>query len=56
MRASGAIPTDARWMRDFVDAHPDYQHDSRVPDTTLYDLMKHVSILVLWEIPEKRGF
>ncbi|KAH7725966.1 glutamate--cysteine ligase catalytic subunit [Aphelenchoides avenae] len=42
MRASGAIPTDARWMRDFVDAHPDYQHDSRVPDTTLYDLMKHI--------------
>jgi glutamate--cysteine ligase catalytic subunit len=43
MRASGGLPTNARWMRDFVASHPDYRHDSRIPDATLYDLMKHVS-------------
>jgi len=38
-RASGEICTLARWMRDFVQKHPDYKHDSYVPDSTNYDMM-----------------
>lgn len=26
--ASGKRPTLARWMREYVDKHPDYKHDS----------------------------
>lgn len=39
-RASGELKTAASWMRDFVRSHPDYEHDSVVPESTAYDLLK----------------
>jgi glutamate--cysteine ligase catalytic subunit len=42
-RAKGEIWTTARWMRHFVHGHAAYQHDSRVPDETIYDLLTRVS-------------
>jgi glutamate--cysteine ligase catalytic subunit len=41
-RASGSLPTPARWMRDFVDKHEDYQHDSIVGERVCYDLLREV--------------
>jgi hypothetical protein len=38
-RASGKLVTNAAWIRQFVTNHPDYKHDSRVPQTTAYDLL-----------------
>lgn len=38
-RASGDLITNAAWIRRFVTSHPDYQHDSRVPQTVAYDLL-----------------
>lgn len=38
-RASGRLMTNARWIRQFIRAHPEYRKDSRVPEGTLYDLM-----------------
>lgn len=40
-RASCAIKTPARAIRDFVLAHPDYQQDSKVSVKITYDLMKN---------------
>merc|ERR1711971_178302 len=39
-RASGEIPTTAKWMRNFVLEHPDYKKDSVVTETINYDLLK----------------
>ncbi|KAI8850474.1 catalytic subunit of glutamate-cysteine ligase [Chytridium lagenaria] len=41
-RASGALPTTARWIRNFVDAHPEYKKDSVVSEEINWDLMKEV--------------
>lgn len=38
-RASGELDTTARWIRNFVDAHPEYQHDSVVDDKITHDLI-----------------
>lgn len=38
-RASGKIKTGAAWIRDFILTHPDYKHDSRVPQSAAYDLL-----------------
>lgn len=38
-RASGKLMTNAAWIRSFVRAHPDYKMDSRVPQSTAYDLL-----------------
>ena len=38
-RARGELKTTARWMRDFVQAHPSYKHDSVVPPAVALDLM-----------------
>uniref|UniRef100_A0A0K0EM21 Glutamate--cysteine ligase n=1 Tax=Strongyloides stercoralis TaxID=6248 RepID=A0A0K0EM21_STRER len=38
-RASGEIHTLAHWMREYVDKHPDYKHDSVVPQSTVYDML-----------------
>jgi hypothetical protein len=40
-RARGELPTIAKYMRDFVDAHPDYKHDSVVSQTIASDLVLH---------------
>uniref|UniRef100_A0A0M3KCE9 Glutamate--cysteine ligase n=1 Tax=Anisakis simplex TaxID=6269 RepID=A0A0M3KCE9_ANISI len=39
-RASGEILTLASWMREFVQNHADYKHDSFVSDLIVYDLLK----------------
>ncbi|XP_038051745.1 glutamate--cysteine ligase catalytic subunit-like [Patiria miniata] len=38
-RASGKLQTLAAWIRDFVDSHPEYKHDSVVTDRINYDLV-----------------
>ena len=38
-RASGELQTTARWMREFIAGHADYQRDSLVPESTAFDLM-----------------
>lgn len=39
-RASGELLTPAAWMRNFVMSHPDYQHDSMVPESIAHDLVQ----------------
>ncbi|KAK6865011.1 glutamate-cysteine ligase catalytic subunit [Apiospora arundinis] len=41
-RASGELWTAARWIRDFVDRHPAYQHDSVVSDEVTKSLVGSV--------------
>lgn len=38
-RASGELDTAARWIRNFVDVHPDYKHDSVVDEKMTHDLI-----------------
>lgn len=38
-RASGELDTTARWIRNFVDAHSDYKHDSVVDEKMTHDLI-----------------
>lgn len=38
-RASGGLDTTAHWIRNFVDAHPAYRHDSVVSDVIAHDLV-----------------
>lgn len=44
-RANGTLWTGAKWIRDFVDNHPDYQHDSRVSEGITYDLVRAVQAM-----------
>lgn len=44
-RASGEIPTDAQWIRNFVLNHPSYKHDSIINEEINYDLVKAVEEL-----------
>lgn len=39
-RADGRLWSGAKWMRDFVAKHPEYQQDSAVGDGIQYDLVK----------------
>jgi len=41
-RANGKLPTPASWMRQFVDKHPKYAHDSKIDDEINYDLMNKI--------------
>lgn len=41
-RASGQLDTAARWIRNFVDVHPKYKHDSVVGDEITHDLISAV--------------
>jgi glutamate--cysteine ligase catalytic subunit len=41
-RASGELDTAARWIRNFVDTHPNYKHDSVVDDAITHDLIGSV--------------
>ncbi|KJZ78733.1 Glutamate--cysteine ligase [Hirsutella minnesotensis 3608] len=38
-RASGELDTTARWIRNFVDAHPHYRQDSVVNEAIVHDLV-----------------
>ena len=42
-RANGSTPTPARLMRNFIQNHSEYNNDSIVSDSIIYDLMKHLS-------------
>ena len=39
-RAAGTLPTDARWIRNFVSQHPSYRQGSAVPDDIVFDLIQ----------------
>lgn len=39
-RANGTYWTAAKWIRNFVQTHPDYKKDSAVSDEITYDLVK----------------
>jgi glutamate--cysteine ligase catalytic subunit len=41
-RASGKLWTGAKWIRNFVDTHEKYGHDSVVNEDVCYDLVKKV--------------
>lgn len=41
-RANGKLKTNARFMRDFVTAHPEYKQDSVVSERISYDLLCEV--------------
>ncbi|CAM1500972.1 Fc.00g101340.m01.CDS01 [Cosmosporella sp. VM-42] len=41
-RASGNLDTTARWIRNFVDAHPRYKHDSVVDEEINHDIIAAV--------------
>ena len=41
-RASGELDTTSRWIRNFIDAHPKYKHDSVVDDEINHDLISAV--------------
>lgn len=38
-RARGELKTPARWMRDFVQGHPEYRRDSVVPPSVAFDML-----------------
>ncbi len=38
-RASGKLPTGARFIRDFITNHPEYARDSKVSPQMNYDVM-----------------
>lgn len=50
-RASGELDTAATWIRKFVNAHPDYKHDSIIPMSVNYDLINAIA-----EISEGKGW
>ena len=39
-RASGQYPTPGKWIRSFVQHHPEYQHDSRITPAINYDMIR----------------
>ncbi|KDE03374.1 glutamate-cysteine ligase catalytic subunit [Microbotryum lychnidis-dioicae p1A1 Lamole] len=41
-RADGSLVTTATWMREFVQKHPKYQHDSVISQEINYDLIRAV--------------
>ena len=47
----GELLTGATWMRKFIDQHPDYKHDSYVPESTTYDLMKRIKDIADGVVP-----
>ncbi|ODQ77967.1 hypothetical protein BABINDRAFT_163018 [Babjeviella inositovora NRRL Y-12698] len=48
-RASGKLPTFAKYARDFVVAHPAYEADSRVSEQVNYDLCVRVAQVTAYE-------
>ncbi len=40
--SAGELLTTATWIRQFVDSHPDYKHDSYVSDKVTFDLISRV--------------
>ena len=42
-RATGELPTAAKWIRDFVAAHPSYRHDSVVGPEVAHALLERAT-------------
>nr|KAG5688040.1 hypothetical protein BaRGS_003586 [Batillaria attramentaria] len=51
-RASGELKTTARWIRDFVAAHPEYKHDSVISEGIAYDLLMKFAKVSREEVEE----
>lgn len=49
-RASGKYLTNAAWMREFVQTHPKYAHDSKVNDEISFDLMWNIHQISIGQI------
>lgn len=49
-RADGTLWTNAKWIREYVDKHPQYTHDSVVSEKICFDMIKAVQ-----EVTEKEG-
>lgn len=49
-KASGELKTTSRWIRDFIDDHPDYNHDSVITEVINYDLLKLCSKISTGEV------
>jgi hypothetical protein len=39
----GTIRTNANWIREYVKNHPDYDHDSIVKNSIVFDMMKEIN-------------
>lgn len=52
-RASGELPTTARWMRDFVANHPDYQKDGHLSPQVADALIKRCEDIGMGVVQEK---
>jgi glutamate--cysteine ligase catalytic subunit len=52
LRASGELPTTARWMRDFVEKHPQYKNDGRLNSAVADDLIKRCEDIGMGVIQE----
>ncbi|PNS16652.1 hypothetical protein CAC42_4616 [Sphaceloma murrayae] len=48
-RADGSLWTAAKWLRHFVDKHPEYKHDSVVGENITYDLVKAAEQMTRFE-------
>ena len=44
-RARGEVPTGARFIRNYVESHPDYKQDSVLTPQMQYDLLKMLDSL-----------
>eukprot|EP01096_Ripella_sp_DP13-Kostka_P007805 TRINITY_DN2879_c0_g1_i1.p1 TRINITY_DN2879_c0_g1~~TRINITY_DN2879_c0_g1_i1.p1 ORF type:complete len:719 (-),score=276.59 TRINITY_DN2879_c0_g1_i1:225-2120(-) len=49
-RASGELITAARWIRNFVDKHPAYKHDSVVSHEVNFDLLQSIHQIIQGEV------
>ncbi|OQV17458.1 Glutamate--cysteine ligase catalytic subunit [Hypsibius exemplaris] len=49
-KASGDLQTTATWLRNFVEKHPEYKHDSVVSEKINYDLMKACQAIANGEV------
>ena len=43
--------TNASWIRKFIREHPDYKHDSYIPESATYDLMKRIKDISEGTVP-----
>jgi len=53
MKAKGEVQTNARFMRDFVMDHPQYNEDSIVTENIQFDLLKQIHGMVDTRAGEK---
>ena len=51
--STGDRPTLARWMRNFVDVHPDYTHNSILPRSVMNDMLMTLHRIEIGEKEDK---